>query len=211
MNYDTVEVTVDFLIRTFKLRDWQYDIEEIVEDVAEALKLIGAAKVFEEKVALVTVNGGVARLPRDCQHVKHLEPVNQPYRESGSFIEVDLPDGTKVPIVYQAMPVDSRGYVLVPDAPEVRQALMWYLVRNLTLQGEITRVSINHAEQEWQWRCGSARATLSVWSLQDASRAYNNFIRLNPLKDQHEKGYTNVGQPNTLDRTRNTDTLLNNQ
>jgi len=207
MNYDTVEVTIDFLIRTFKLKDWQYDIEDIVEDLAEALKLIGAAKVFEEKTVNLTVNSMVAKLPRDCQHIKHLIPINQLYRESGNFLEIDLPDGSQIPLVYQSMPVDARGYILIPDAAEVRQALMWYLVRNLTLQGEITRIGFQMADAEWDWRCGSARAALNVWSIQDANRAYNDFVRLNPLKDQHDKGYVEVGQGNTLDRTKHSGRL----
>jgi len=63
MNYDPVEVVIDQLIRTFRLREWQYDIEECVEDIAEALKFIGAQKIYVDDRALITVNGMLAPLP----------------------------------------------------------------------------------------------------------------------------------------------------
>lgn len=202
MNYDVVEVVIDKTINTFKLKDWQYDIEEMVEHIAEALKLIGAAKIYEEKVAKLTVTNNMAKLPRDLQHIKGLNPT-MPYRESGNFIQVDEPDGTVLYLEYQAMPVDERGYILVPDAPEVREALMWYLVKILCLQQEITVVNFAYAEQEWQWRCGSARAVLNTWSVEQAYNFYQNFTRLNPQKDVHITNYQTLGIGNTLDREKN--------
>ena len=203
MIYETVEVVIDKTIRTFRLKEWQYDIEELVEDIAEALKLIGAAKVFEEKVAEITITGGYGPLPKDLQHIKHMIPTGIKYRESGSFIEVDEADGTKVYLAYQAMPVDTRGYILVPDNAAVREAIMWYMVKILILQGEIKNFSWDKAEMEWQWRCGSARADLNTWSIQDANNAYQDFVRLNPAKDAHLRNYPNLGAGNTLNREKN--------
>lgn len=205
MNYDVIEVVIDQTIRRFRLREWQYDIEECVEDVAEALKLIGAAKVYREATATLTFASNIARLPKDLQNIKHLIPESTPYRESGSFIEADVADGTEIPLVYQAMPVDTRGYVLVPDNASVRAAIMWYLVGILVLQKEITHIPYGTAEAEWQWRCGSARASLNTWSLQDANKAYNDFVRLNPLKDVHLNNYLGLGRHNTLNRTKSFD------
>jgi hypothetical protein len=200
MNFDVVEVVIDKTIRAFNLREWQYDIEDVVEDIAEALKLIGAAKLYAEKVATLTVTGKIAPLPRDCENIKHLIPESTYYRESGSYIEVDAADGTQIQMAYQAMPTDTRGYPVVPDNAAVREALMWYLAKMLALQGELKTISWAQAEQEWQWRCGSARAELNVLNMQQTSRIYNDFVRLNPIKDQHMKNYTEVGKPNTLDR-----------
>lgn len=205
MNYDVVETVIDGLIRTLRLRDWQYDLEECVEDLAEGLKLIGAAKIYAEKSVLLEFNGYVAKLPADCQHLKGPSPSGPRYRESGNFIEMQVPDGTKVLFDYQAMPVDTRGYPLVPDAVEVRQALIWWMIRTLVLQGEVTHIPFGTADAEWDWRCGSARAALNVWSISDAAAAYNNFVRLNPLKNQHENDYISVGGSNTFDRGKNFD------
>jgi hypothetical protein len=205
MNYDQAEVVIDQVVRNFRLREWQYDIEEYVEDIAEALKLIGAAKIYQDKIAVIEVNSYVAPLPKDCQNIKSLIPMSTPYRESGPFIEVDQADGTSITLSYQAMPTDARGFPLVPDSAPVRQAVMWYLVRILILQGEVKHIGLEFADAEWHWRCKSARSYLNVMSIQDVNKAYNDFTRLNPLKDQHQKDYAGVGKPNTLDRTRSQD------
>jgi len=209
MIYEPVEVVIDKLVRTFRLKDWQYDIEELVEDIADAIKHIGAAKVYAEKTATLTFNGYMAKLPKDLQNIKGLNPSGQRYRESGSFLECQVPDGTELQLEYQAMPLDTRGYPLVPDSAAVREAIMWYMVKILVLQKEITSVNFQYAEQEWQWRCGSARGDLNALSVQDVSRAYNDFTRLNPIKDQHLKNYVDVGKPNTFDRGKNLDQRFN--
>jgi hypothetical protein len=201
MNYDTVEVVIDQLTRTFKLKEWQYDIEECVEDIAEALKFIGAAKIYIDQVATLTVTGSLAPLPKDLQNIKHLIPINKSYIERGPFIIVDDPDGTEIELAYQAMPTDSRGYILVPDSAPVRAAIMWYMIKILVLQGEVRSVNFQFADAEWHWRCKSARGYLNVMSLQDTNKAYQDFVRLNPLKDVHLNNYTGVGKSNTLDRT----------
>jgi len=200
MNYDIVEVVIDKLIRRFRLREWQFDIEELAEDVAEALKLIGAASVFWEKVATLTVNNKVARIPKDCEFIKNLIPENTYYREIGQFIELDKADGTTIDAVYQSMPIDERGFPLVPDSPEVREAVMWYLARNLVLQGEIKVIPYNVAEGEWNWRCSSARASLNVLPIVTWNKVANDYTRLNPLKDVWENKFRDIGKGNTLDR-----------
>lgn len=200
MNYDVIEVVLDKIVSRFRLREWQYDVEDMVEDVAEGLKFIGAAKVYQEKSHLLTFNNKAAKLPKDCLHIKHLEPINTPYRESGNFIEADFADGEQCALIYQAMPVDHRGYPVVPDHPSVREALIWFLARNLILGGEIKTINYDYAEREWQWRCLSARSYLNVMNMTQWNGVVNDYTRLNPLKDQHQKNYENLGKPNTLDR-----------
>jgi hypothetical protein len=205
MIYEAVEVVIDKLVNTFRLKDWQYDIEECVEDIAEALKLIGAAKIYAEIQTNITVNGYMAKLPHGLQHIIGLNPTGQYYRESGSFLEIQVPDGTVIQLQYQGMPLDTRGYVLVPDSAPVREAIMWYLVKILILRREISHISFEMADREWDWRCGSARADLNALSVQQTSQVANNFTRLNPLKDQHLKNYADINQPNTLNRNKSLD------
>jgi len=200
MNFDIIEVVIQKLVRTFRLSEWSYDVEDFAEDIAESLKLIGAASLFEDKVAEITIHQQMGKVPLDCQHIKHLIPVNTPYKESGNFIVVDAPDNSKVYLTYQSMPTDARGLPLVPDNAAVREAIMWYLAKILVLQGELPKISYQMAEQEWQWRCGSARAELSVMGVVAWSGVANDYLRLNPIKDVHVNNYKELGKPNTLHR-----------
>jgi len=185
MRYTVVEVVIDKLVTTLRLREWQYDIEEIVEHIAEALRLIGASKVYEEKVHLLTFTDKYALLPHDHINTRKIVPECTVYRESGSAIEADISDGGTLELHYQALPLDERGYILVPDSTAVREALMWYLIKILTLQREITHINFQMAEQEWQWRCASARADLNVPSAQTVYGIY--------------KDYTSFGVPRKTD------------
>lgn len=189
MNYDIAEVAIDRLIHMFKLREWTYDIEDLVEDIGEALKHIGAAKVFEERVANVTINSFVGKLPLGCENIRFVNNRDTDYRESGSFIEMDVPDGTEVQVYYQGMPLDERGYPLVPDNAAVREALVWYMAKILVLQGELKTVGFQAAEAEWQWRCKSARAELNVPNGRMVSAMHESFTSLNPIPSQHASSY----------------------
>jgi hypothetical protein len=202
MNYDLVEVVIDKLIRTFKLREWAYDIENLVEDAAEAIKLIGAEKVYLHREVSLTVSNRIVKLPRDCENIISLVPESKYFKEYGGYLEIDDPDGTTVTLKYQALPVDERGYPLIPDSAPTREAIMWYMAKILILQGVIKTVPFQMAESEWQWRCGSARAYLNTLNSQEMNKIYNDFVRLNPIKNSHANNYKEAGKGNTLDRER---------
>jgi hypothetical protein len=183
MIYTAIEVVIEKTVRRLRLREYQYDIEDFVEDAADALRHIGAEKVYEEKVQKLVINNYNAPIPLDCQHIMDVTPCTYDWRESGSFIEVlNVPDGTEVTIKYQAMPTDTRGYILVPNDVAVQEAIMWYLIRNMTMQQEIKHIGFQMAEVEWQWRCRSARASLNAWSINQAYKAYINYVQLGPVQ-----------------------------
>jgi hypothetical protein len=179
MNFEIVEVVIGKLTGTFKLKEYQYDFDSLAEDVAEALKLIGAAKLFAVRHCDMTVTNKTCRMPRDLESIRSIVP-DIPYQQIGEFLQIDVPDGSIVELEYQAMPVDERGLVLVPNNAVVREAVMWYLAKNLVLGGMIKIVSYAFAEQEWQWRCGSAQATMNVMSISAWAKVQSDFVSLNP-------------------------------
>ena len=200
MNFDPIETVIDLTVSTFGLKDWNWEVEDFVEQIAEGLKLIGAAKIFEDCIHVGIAQSNMVAIPRGVQNIKHIDPISRNYKESAGFIVVDAEDGEEITIHYQGMPLDARGYPVVPDNAPTRQALMWWLARTLILQGHLKSVDFRTAEAEWQWRCGSARADLSVMNLSQWAGFTNDFLRLNPVKDQHAKRYVELGKPNTLDR-----------
>ena len=178
MNFDVPEVVIDKLIRSFGLQEWEYNLEDFMEDMADAMKHIGAEKVFAVRTCEIKVCNGTARLPRDLESIKTLIPAMN-YSHTGKFIEIDLPNDSTITLSYQAMPVDERGFVLIPDNVAVREAVMWYLAKFLILQGVIKTVNFQFAEAEWQWRCGSARADLNVMNFTSWAKVQQDFVSLN--------------------------------
>jgi hypothetical protein len=201
MNFEIPEVVIGKLTGVFNLKEHQYDFDSLIEDIAEALKLIGAAKLFAIRQCNVTVENKTFRMPRDLESIRSVHP-DIPYQQIGEFVQIDIKDGETVQLEYQAMPVDERGYVLVPDNVVVREAVMWYLAKNLILGGTIKTVSYGFAEQEWQWRCGSAQATMNVMSISAWAKVQSDFVTLNPRstslnpnikynldREKHRSGY----------------------
>tara|TARA_B110000285_G_C15063684_1_gene583837 strand:- start:349 stop:945 length:597 start_codon:yes stop_codon:yes gene_type:complete len=177
MNFDVPEVVIDKLVRSFGLQEWEYNLEDLVEDIADAMKLIGAEKVFSVRTCEIKVCNGTAKLPRDLESIKTLIPV-MTYSHVGQFIQIDLPTDSVITLCYQAMPVDERGFVLIPDNAAVREAVMWYLAKYLVLRGVVKTVNYPFAEAEWQFRCGSARADLNVMSFTAWSKVQQDFVSL---------------------------------
>ena len=178
MNFEVPEVVIEKTIRGFGLKDYEYVVDDFVEDIAEAMKLIGAEKVFAVRTCELKVINSTAKLPRDLEAIKSIYP-DVPYSHVGQFIEIDLSNTSSVVLTYQAMPVDERGYVLVPDNAAVREAVMWYLAKFLILRGVIKTVSYSTAEAEWQWRCGSARAEMNVMNIGAWAKVQRDFVSLN--------------------------------
>lgn len=206
MNFVTVETVIDRTVRRFNLREWVYDIEDMSEDIAEAVRFIGAFNMYAQQVYTLEFTNGRARLPLDFQHMVKIHSNCKLYPSIGYYLG-DVPDGTLIQITYQALPLDARGLPLVPGAVEVQEAVMWFLAKVLILRGEISAVPYQLAEQEWQWRCRSARASINIMGVDDWARLANDHLRLNPLKDVHEKDYQELGKPtSTLQRDRNNNT-----
>tara|TARA_R110002050_G_scaffold27194_2_gene71070 strand:- start:552 stop:1184 length:633 start_codon:yes stop_codon:yes gene_type:complete len=203
MNFDIIEVVLDKYISTFRLKEEEYDKDILIEHCADALKHIGAARIYSKKVEEIEVQNRIAKLPLDCEHIMSLEPVTQKYFENGpNFITIDVPNGTKLNLVYQAIPMDSRGYPLIPGSVEVSTAVMWYLAYIQSLGGLHRNLNVQYTESQWQWYCGAARAALNVLNINQTQNVYNDFVRLNPLKDQYYKEFSGVGKPNSFDPTK---------
>ena len=180
MNFETVDVVISQMISKFRLPDHAVDPDVMAENIGEALKDIGAAGIFGQNSAVVTVNKYIAKLPTDLHSLVGIS-VDLPYRILGGFLQVDVPDGTEVTIQYQSMMVDTKGRPLVPDNSAVRSALVWYMARDLVLGGVLKTISWRDAEGEWQWHCGVARGEI-------------NALQMNPtMVDNIHRNYVNLG------------------
>lgn len=84
------------------------------------------------------------------------------YFHQGNFIKFSFEDKW-VAIEYKAFPLDDDGYPLIPDAAEFTEALSWYIMSKLLLQGKKHPV-INYkvADQKWERNCVRARNAMNI-------------------------------------------------
>jgi len=106
---------------------------------------------------------------------------------------------------YLAMPVDERGFPLVPDDVAFRDALFWKCTMHLCMLNPMLLKNpqlrnYEYCRQMWQKYCGQARAHANMPDLETIERLKNNWLRLhndvnfqeNNYRENGTSGYTNL-------------------
>ena len=94
-------------------------------------------------------------------------------------------EGT-VKLHYTAYPVDGDGFPLVPDNIYVKQALQWYIIRQMMMGGYIHPVfNWQTADQKWGHYCVASQNDLAFPSIDKMETMKNMFVRLAPNMNAH--------------------------
>ena len=92
----------------------------------------------------------------------------------------------KIKIHYTAYPTDSDGYPMVPDNIYVKQALEWYVLRQMLMGGYAHPLfSWEVADQKWGQYCISAQNDLAFPSVDKVESFKNMWVRLIPNINAH--------------------------
>ena len=107
-------------------------------------------------------------------------------------------------IQYLAMPVDDRGFPLVPDNPSFRDALFWKIAMQLCLRDpKIFKnpqlQDFEYCSRKWAFYCKQARSEANMPNLEMLERMKNNFYSLIPNINIEQNDYRTLGKPQTLD------------
>jgi len=107
------------------------------------------------------------------------------YLINNGNIQTNFEKGT-LKIHYSAYPTDDDGYPMVPDNIYVKQALEWYVLRQMLMGG------YNHplfdwgvADQKWGQYCVSAQNDLAFPSIDKTEAFKNMWCRLIPNINAH--------------------------
>ena len=106
-------------------------------------------------------------------------------------------------IKYLAIPIDQRGFPMIPDNVSFRTALFWYCV-NMIAMGDPEKLKnpqlrdLQYTDNQWQFYCGQARANANSPDLQMLERIKNNFHRLLNTVDDEVNDYRDLGKPQNL-------------
>jgi hypothetical protein len=84
-------------------------------------------------------------------------------------------------IHYNAWHVDKNNILLVPDLYSVRQAIYWYIVKNLLIAGYTNPViNYQHADEKLTLSIRDAKRALKAPNFDEAMTAMTTFVRLVP-------------------------------
>lgn len=87
---------------------------------------------------------------------------------------------------YTAYPTDGDGFPMVPDNIYVKQALEWYIIRQMMMGGYIHPVfNWQTADQKWGHYCVAAGNDLMFPSVDKMETMKNMFVRMVPNMNAH--------------------------
>jgi len=106
-------------------------------------------------------------------------------------------------IQYLAIPIDQKGFPMIPDDVSFRTALFWYCANMLAI-GHPEKLKnpslkdLQYTDNQWQFYCGQARASANSPDLAMLERIKNNFHRLLNTVDDDINDYRDLGKPQRM-------------
>jgi hypothetical protein len=124
------------------------------------------------------------------------------YIIDNDYIKTSFVSG-KVCISYQAFPTDEDCYPLVPDDISYKEAMFWYIFKQMLLGGfakPTNPIDYNFADQKWRYYCTQARNAANYPDIDRYESYMNQWVRLVPDINRHEMFFEQLNDRETLYR-----------
>ena len=118
------------------------------------------------------------------------------------YIKTSFESG-KICLSYMAFPTDADCFPLVPDDISYKEAMFWYIFKQLLLGGydkPTNRIDYNFADQKWRYYCTQARNAAVFPDIDKYESFMNQWVRLVPDVNAHELFFENLNERETLYR-----------
>lgn len=222
----SIKVIFDKIMRHPLLQD--LSIETIVDYSIDFMRIVGVPSMFEEKVEKAEVINYRADLPcdyyqmvqiraldpnynilgtfrysSDSFHMSDTKPeyADYSYKVQGNIIYLSVPNGL-IEIAYQAIPIDSDGYPLIPDNSSFTRALEAYIKKQhftiLFDLGKIGNGPLAQVQQDYAWAVGDCQSEFNRLTIDKAESFYNSWRTLIIRSSEHRTGFLHNGTQEKL-------------
>ena len=222
----SIKVIFDKIMRHPLLQD--LSIETIVDYSIDFMRIVGVPSMFEEKVEKAEVINYRASLPcdyyqmiqiraldpnynilgafrysSDSFHMSDTKPeyADYSYKIQGNIIYLSVPNGL-IEIAYQAIPIDSDGYPLIPDNSSFTRALEAYIKKQhftiLFDLGKIGNGPLAQVQQDYAWAVGDCQSEFNRLTIDKAESFYNSWRTLIIRSSEHRTGFLHNGTQEKL-------------
>lgn len=222
----SIKVIFDKIMRHPLLQD--LSIETIVDYSIDFMRIVGVPSMFEEKVKKAEVINYRASLPcdyyqmiqiraldpnynilgafrysSDSFHMSNTKPeyADYSYKVQGNIIYLSVPNGL-IEIAYQAIPIDSDGYPLIPDNSSFTRALEAYIKKQhftiLFDLGKIGNGPLAQIQQDYAWAVGDCQSEFNRLTIDKAESFYNSWRTLIIRSSEHKTGFLHNGTQEKL-------------
>lgn len=187
-----VEAVIAKIVRDFALGDKEIPYQDFIEWIYEGLQAIGAYTQFKEQLMVpIKIESYRGKLPHD--YFAMIANPHLKYRISHDTITVEQREG-EVKINYLSMPVDERGYPLLPDNVSYDEALKWKVGSMLAIRGDLPnkQITLEFAMQMWFKYVRQARAQGNSISADDLEKLRDVRMKLVPDMHQYDVDFRRV-------------------
>jgi hypothetical protein len=127
---------------------------------------------------------------------------NDSYIIDGEYIKTSFPTGA-ICLSYMAFPTDEDCYPMVPDDISYKEAMFWYIYKQMLLGGfdkPNNKIDYNFADQKWKYYCTKARNAATYPDIDKYESFMNQWVRLTPSINRHAVFFEDLNERETLYR-----------
>ena len=137
----------------------------------------------------------------DC--VNEVSNAKDSYIIDYDYIKTSFPSG-QICLTYMAFPVDEECFPLVPDDISYKEAMFWYIYKQLLLGGwdkPTNKIDYTFADQKWSKYCSQARANATFPDIDKMQSFMNQWVRLVPDVNAHSLFFEELNSRENLNRS----------
>lgn len=224
----SINIVLQEIIRDLGLGATSIPSSDIKEWIIEALKHIGVAQQNREEIRTITIKDYKGKLPCETYKVvKLLEGCKYNYNENlrrdddadaKTQNELVAISNSDYNIQFQEIatsfeegemkfrlllfPVDSEGFLLIPDSISYKDALMWKVAYQLGIRGhKFSNNLMNNIEftgRKWQFYCKQARGSARMGDVRVLEMFNISMNKLIPDLYQYQKDFSGLNTPERL-------------
>ena len=119
------------------------------------------------------------------------------------YIKTSFPTG-EVCLSYTAFPLDEECFPMVPDSISYKEAMFWYVFKQLLLGGwdkPTNKIDYNFADAKWKFYCTQARNESVFPDIDRMENFMNQWVRLVPQVDAHQLFFEELNTKENLNRS----------
>ena len=124
------------------------------------------------------------------------------YIIENGYIKTSFKSGN-ICVSYKAFPLDEDCYPMVPDDISYREAMFWYVFKQMLLGGydkPTNKIGYDFADQKWRIYCTQARNSANYPDIDKYEAFMNQWVRMIPNINRHQDNFENLGKRENLYR-----------
>lgn len=118
----------------------------------------------------------------------------QSYTPNVNYINTSFEQGIVV-LAYLAIPTDDDDFPLIPDNQSYKDALFWYIFRQMLMGGfkpSISGINYEYADSKWKRYCTQAKNQMNMPNIDEYQNFLSTWVKLTPDPHKHSNMFNDM-------------------